>query len=409
MSSLFKAYKRSFLLKDRGSDIKRKGVGFLVNTIVAVIILQISPFTINSAFAESYDPIIIITVDVETANYYNDSFSLTLPEQVNAVCEQNRECGLQRMVGLLKQYNYPATFYFNVYEYKEYGEQPIMEIAQWLNESGQDVQLHTHPQWAYDESRNLMHQYSLNEQIQIIKEGKDLLESWTGQPVLAHRAGAYGADENTIRALIRNNIYYDSSLLVFSGNSKIRKLNFKKNTLSMYGDLYEFPVTVYKLYESPFFLKDNVKPVSVMSKYDVDFFHNEIETEKALREALELKMDIIILFLHSFSFIKAYDDSENMKSDVTALKVFEYMLEFIRNKKLKVLSFRNIKDSNIELEKYLKRPDTIPEISMQISTLQYLRKRIGINRRNYKTYALITGAAILLILIGVAALKRRRN
>ncbi len=352
-------------------------------------------------------PIVIITVDVETTQYGNHSL-LSLPEQVNAVCMNEVPCGLQTMVNLLKKYGYSATFFFNPYEYKKHGEQSIMEIAQWLNESGNDVQLHTHPQWAYDEKRNLMHQYTLKEQIEIIREGKELLQKWTGQPVVAHRAGAYGADENTVRALIRNNIYYDSSLFIRSANSKIRLLNFKKNTLSMYGHLYEFPVTVYKRHEYPFLLSDQVKPYSVISKYDVNFFGSEAEADKAFQEALDLKMDFIILFLHSFSFIKEYDDAGNMEAKIDSLRIFEHILKFISERKLTVMTFRGI-NNNIVLDKYLNRHDSIPEISIQISTIQYLRKIAGINRWNYKIYALAAGLSILLIIIGIAVLKRKRN
>jgi len=371
------------------------------------LIIFIIPKSLFASNAKA--PIVIITVDVETTQYGNHSLSLPLPEQVNAVCMNDVPCGLQIMVNLLKKYDYSATFFFNPYEYKKHGEQSIMEIAKWLDESGQDVQLHTHPQWAYDEKRNFMYQYSLEEQVEIVRNGKELLERWIGKPIIAHRAGAYSADENTLRALISNNILYDSSLFIASPNSKISSLDLAKNTLSLYGFLYEFPVTVYEKNEYPPYFMDNIKPIERFRKYDVDSFVDEREVDKAINQIIEQKVDFMVLFLHSFSFIKEYDDVGDMKVDMNSLEIFEYILKSIHEKNLSILTFRDIKNNKVELEQYIGSPDTIPEISVRISAVQYLRKRIGINRDNYKIFAGVSGFAVLLIVLLSVNLKRKRN
>lgn len=46
-----------------------------------------------------------------------------------------------------------------------------------------------------------MYLYSLNKQTEIIKDGKELVKEWTGEYPIAHRAGAYGINENTFMAL----------------------------------------------------------------------------------------------------------------------------------------------------------------------------------------------------------------
>lgn len=355
-------------------------------------------------------PVIIITVDVETTGYKN--VSLPLPDQVDAICQDNQPCGLQLMVQCLKERGYAATFFLNVYEYKRYGEKPIMRIAKWLNDSGQDVQLHTHPQWAYDEDRNLMHQYTLEEQTRIIKDGKELLEKWVGNRVIAHRAGAYGADQNTLEALIRNDILYDSSLFLSNSNCRMNSLPLRKNALSMYDSLYEFPVTVYKKLQFPTLFEKGLTPIKRIRKYDINWFGDELEAEEALEKAIEMKMDFIILFLHSYSFIRGYNGMGEKEADMGAMEIFEGILDFIHLKGLRVLPFREIRGQNIELDQYLNTPDFIPEVARSIGMGSYLRKFIGINRDNYKTFILLFTISSLLIIIGailiISRLRKRR-
>ncbi|MBI5408114.1 MAG: hypothetical protein HZA14_01960 [Nitrospirae bacterium] len=380
---------------------------FKKSNYITLIILILLILSSGSIAYSSEPPFVIITIDVESRKF-NDA-SWPMPEQVNAVCMNNVPCGLGKMTELLKEKGFPAVFFLNVYEYKKYGEKPIMELAKWFDGAGHDVQLHTHPQWAYDKARNLTHQYTLDEQIKIIKDGKYLLEKWLGKPVLAHRAGAYGADENTLKALIENDILYESSLFIASENSKVTALDLRKNVLSMYGPLYEFPVTVYRKHESPPFLEGLLKPVSRVRKYDVNWFADADEAEKALQKAVELKLDFIILFLHSFSFVEEYHNDGAKKARMSSIKNFERALDFIAKNKLPVITFKDIKDKNVDLTKYLNKPDVIPEVSVRVGAAQYIRRLIGINRGNYKVVVLSASILIIFSVVVIMQLRKRRR
>ncbi len=366
-------------------------------------LLLVNPIHTNADEHESL-PIVIITVDVESTE------GITLPEQKEAVCVDKTPCGLQEMVRLLKEKGYAATFFLNVYEYKKYGEPVLEDIAKSLRSSGQDIQLHTHPQWAYDQNRNMMYQYSLKEQINIIREGKELLQKWTGLPVIAHRAGAYSADENTLRALIENGIYYDSSLFWGWSNSRINSIDLKKNVLSLYGPLYEFPVTVYQRDEYPVLFNGKVQAISEIRKFDINWFINDEEAEKAFTQAISSKMDFVILFLHSFSFIKGRNEAGVMVADTAAVRRFENVLNLISKKGLKVYTFRQIGDDRDALSLYLNKADVIPEISVEIKTVPYFLKLIGINRNNYKMIILSFASFFFLsAVIWLLVRKKRRE
>jgi peptidoglycan/xylan/chitin deacetylase (PgdA/CDA1 family) len=382
--------------------------GFLYVSVILLFNLLIILPTGEAASGGNL-PFVIITVDAETKGYDRD-VSLPLPEQVNAVCLDEQPCGLQLMVRLLQEKGYPAIFFLSVYEYKKYGERAILNIAKWLDESGQDVQLHTHPPWAYDKNRKMMYQYSLEGQSTIIKEGKELLQKWTGNPVVAHRAGSYGADKNTLDALIANGILYDTSLFFDHSNSKINSLGLKKNVLSMYGPLYEFPVTVYKKNEFPPLLENMFEGISRIRKYDVNWFADEVEAEKVLEKAINLRMDFVILFLHSFSFIKEYNRRGEKTADMEAINKFNGILDFLSAKGFKVITFKEISNNDIDLNQHLNRPDVIPEISIKIGIFDYLRKTIGINRHNYKLFIVSFSISfVLLALLIVSCLRKGRK
>lgn len=84
-------------------------------------------------------------------------------------------------------------------------------VIRWLDEQGQDVQLHTHPEYLpgsfWDEHEmpakpQYMNQYTDDARAEfVIRHFSDLIAGETGKPVLAHRAGSFRWNATTIRAL----------------------------------------------------------------------------------------------------------------------------------------------------------------------------------------------------------------
>src|SRR5262249_53271335 len=149
--------------------------------------------------------------------------------------------------------------------------QKMRDIALRLQRLGHDVELHTHPDAAYDPKRHEMYEYSLDEQTTIVRDGVRLLESWTGQPVVAHRAGAYSADENTLIALERNGVTVDSSLFWEYPKSKLNALPLPRNSPGVYRTVLELPVTAYVREDRPGVLPGMLAPIGVIRKLDVNW------------------------------------------------------------------------------------------------------------------------------------------
>ncbi len=87
-----------------------------------------------------------------------------------------------------------------------------------------------------------MHEYNLREQEEIISKGIELLKKITNTQPIAHRAGSFAADNNTLKALIKNGIFIDSSYVKEYKNCKI-DLN---NKLLTEGKIKEVPISTKK-------------------------------------------------------------------------------------------------------------------------------------------------------------------
>jgi len=261
---------------------------------------------------------IMITIDAETGekasktiNGFNDFFIGKFGD---------KEFGAGFIAQILNRYNISADFFCNVYETKKYGEEKLENIITRLIQMNQQIQLHTHPGFYFDENRRNLYDYDLNEQIDIIKHGKELIYKWTGKNPFAHRAGMYSANDNTIEALNKNNVKADSSYL--SGNSNCKLSDFGLNKISEKSNVIEFPITVIQNIDGyrgiPF-------PRKRISKLDINLFSPF--WIYWIIKLLSRKTDYIMLFLHSSSFVKRNKYNKAVAINYSLISSFEILLQ----------------------------------------------------------------------------------
>jgi hypothetical protein len=96
----------------------------------------------------------------------------------------------------------------------------LKTVVERIQSSGHEVALHLHPEWlrrvpsAFSHWRrdgSLMRDFSLDEQTALIAMGVDQLHVNGVEKVYSFRAGGYGANHDTLRALAANGVPYDSS------------------------------------------------------------------------------------------------------------------------------------------------------------------------------------------------------
>lgn len=279
-------------------------------------------------------PKVIITIDTEIgekAKFSEHGFDNFVMGKVN-----NEHYGVPKIVEILGSYGYKAEFFVDVYEFNYYGKKKYEKLCQYLRDEGHGVQLHTHPSYAYDVNRVNMHQYSLDEQIKIISDGMNMIKKWTGVQPIAHRAGGYGANNDTLRALKENNIKIDSSFYYKHSNCKIQ-LNITNEPV-IFDNVLEIPVTVIKKNYSLLYI-----PIPFQHQW-LKLDINLLSLEDLKSSLIKVKSKYIIIFLHSSSFILRDRTLLNIKGvNYEDLNKFEQLLYHIYENSYEVTVFSNMK------------------------------------------------------------------
>jgi peptidoglycan/xylan/chitin deacetylase (PgdA/CDA1 family) len=348
-------------------------------------------------------PVVVISIDAETT--YDDKRSITLPDQYDLKID-GVSCGITRMMETCDRHNVKATFFLDVYEYKEYGEPAVEKVAKELDARGFDVQLHTHPQWAYDAKRRRMYEYSLIEQTQIIRDGKDLLKKWLNKAPVIHRAGAYSANEDTLKALYANDIFFDSSFRFAYPLCLLQDLGLKKNYSSISNGVYQIPVNVFGLELSARGL-GFMEPLRRIVKYDLDSTDSDTLL-KAIEAGIENRFDVIVLFLHSFTFITEYTESRKV-ADLVDISEFDHVLAFLETRGIPVVTFSSYIEEFSGKQRRLDNRDAFPLVKMPMNPIVFLAKKAGIHRGNVHKTRNATITVVIVILALVYLIRRSRN
>lgn len=160
--------------------------------------------------------------------------------------------GLGFQLETLRRHGLKACFFVDPMPALPFGLDPIRRIVDTVLDAGQEVQLHLHPNWAgarADDAgarygRFQLHEYDLAEQGALIAGATDLLVAAGAPRPIAFRAGNYGADDDTLRALAAHGFAYDSS---HNGAQAARtsRMSLSPRRISpVPGAVIEVPVTV---------------------------------------------------------------------------------------------------------------------------------------------------------------------
>jgi hypothetical protein len=169
----------------------------------------------------------------------------------------DREVGLLYQLETFKKHGLKASFMVESMfsAVPEVGIEPLKEIVRAIRAGGHDMQLHPHTEWIpyipefeVPFRSHLLHAYSLSEQEAIIKFAKKQLVKAGARTPIAFRAGGFAADSNTLTALDRSGIKYDSSFNLFYaelGKCKMPRPEFMGHVTYLNG-VKELPVAVFE-------------------------------------------------------------------------------------------------------------------------------------------------------------------
>ena len=130
------------------------------------------------------------------------------------------EVGIRHQMEVMDDHGVTGVFFVDPMPALVWGTGAIAAIVEPILQRGHEVQLHLHPEWlelAGDANplgnktgRNL-HEFTEAEQVDLLGLARDQLVAAGAPEPTAFRAGNYGADDATLRALSQIGIRYDSS------------------------------------------------------------------------------------------------------------------------------------------------------------------------------------------------------
>lgn len=222
--------------------------------------------------------------------------------------------GVERMMDLLESHQVRGTFFLNVYEVAKHGDEVVRRVARAIHGRGHDLELHTHPRPMYPPYG--MSQASFDEQVEILERGVALIEQWTGKRVVAHRAGAFLANGDTLRAVAAVGLAADCSLAPGSHDSVplIKELG-ASNLVQRIGGVWEIPVTFY----------EQVRIGPWRSRRILDIEASSLdEIKRVTRVAIRQGLPTVCILMHSFSFTR------HGRPDERIIRRFSALLEWLQ-------------------------------------------------------------------------------
>jgi len=293
---------------------------------------------------------ILITIDTEVWSFYGDDIDKNISSAMYGITEEG-EYGLNHQLEMFNEFNLNATFFLEPFFTLSSGESPLVEIVESINSFGQEIGLHVHTEWFCRSNVNNapvnfngdnIKDYSLVEQSQIIKSGLNLLIKSGAKDICSFRAGNYGANNDTLKALHMNNISFDTSYNrpYLETVCDIKANNFFTQPISLEG-IIEFPITHFQDY--PNHLRH--LQVTACSMDELKFVINQLWTEQ---------QEYCVVVLHSFEWITRKVDSKGRKQhklDKTCLSRFRGFCEYLHtnNDRFETVKFADLKNESFSI------------------------------------------------------------
>ena len=148
-----------------------------------------------------------------------------------------------------------SVFFIESLHASLFGPRHLEEVVGVVQDHGQEAQLHVHCEWMEHASKDVfggrtatdISEFSIDEQAELLAIARNNLMEAGAAAVTAYRAGNYGANNDTLAALVRNGIHFDTSynLAYLSEACKISVPQKLTGPIKI-GDLVEVPVTWFR-------------------------------------------------------------------------------------------------------------------------------------------------------------------
>lgn len=271
---------------------------------------------------------VFLTVDTEVWDFYDDLESNIKSSLWGETASGN--FGLKYLLDLFAKYQLSANFFVEPLFSLVDKNNTLQDIVDLIQPYKQDIQLHIHterleltnPELPLEAKANL-HNYTLNEQQEIIAKGKELLIACGVNDINAFRAGNYGGNEDTLRALNSLGFAFDSTYNACYLNAPcfMTALGKDLNQATRYENLIVYPITYFVQHNRK---KRHMQIVAASKNEIID----------ALNSAHHNNFSEVTIVLHSFEAIqRMFKHDSYHRVDKVILARLEGVCSFLANNK----------------------------------------------------------------------------
>ena len=273
--------------------------------------------------------------------------------------------GLPYQLEVLRDAGLKAIFFVEPLFSFALGAEPLGRVLRLIAAHDQEVGLHLHPEWLTDPRcaelpgfrGPLIRQYSEQEQTVLLLAGTRRLRELGAPPIHCFRAGSWGADRTTLRALARAGIEIDSSLNA-TFPASFPELAERESLCqpAVREGSWEFPVT--RFVDRP---PSGRRPLHVCAcSFD--------EFSTVLEQAESAGWSHIVMVLHSFEFMRVNRISTGRVSPQRLLAArFERLCAYLA---ANTARFRTCHFSDIDLNALQPQEAAAPLLSSHARTFR---------------------------------------
>lgn len=317
---------------------------------------------------------------------------------------RGKDYGVPLIVEMLDRRGIKGTFFVSPYCPAD-RESRLMENLRFLVNSGHDIQLHTHTD-VFDLNRLKITQYTRKEKLEILHLGRRNIVSAGAPAPIAHRAGGYAIDRETLQLLPEAGLVMDSSVFPGSPKSRVPLPRDKANRFVPLEGPYQLPITLMQLI--PFIGYRGATSLSL-----------ERTTWEQQKQALDLLADggvpVVTVFMHFSSLYRhrpspvPYEPHSVLGPDTEKIHAFQNILDTVtRDPRFAVKTVPELWRLHQTSPEMLQGPPYIPQISLITTYLTSWRHFFGHSWKK-KALALAPPVGAIVAIGGLAAYVRSRR
>jgi peptidoglycan/xylan/chitin deacetylase (PgdA/CDA1 family) len=318
---------------------------------------------------------------------------------------KGKDYGVPLIAEKLEQYGLRGTFFVSSL-CPPYLSDKMFSNLKFLVSRGHDLEIHPHPD-AVDPNRLLFTMYSVEERKQILKTAIENIKKAGAPAPIAHRAGAWAIDMETLSLLPQFGIVMDSSIFPIDPRSQVPLPEDLVNRFVKIGSVYQLPITLIK--RVPFI------GFAGLTSLDLDRTIWQ-EQEEALKQIADHGVPVATFFLHFSSLYRyisetvPYEPHKVTGPKEENIRKLDNVLKLVTSdKRFKVLTARELWQLFQERPQELQGPSFIPYTGICLTYLKAWEDFFGHGITNKVVVIVPIAFVVALLTLAVHLLRVRRT